>query len=93
MSKNFSNKMSELDDLINKHGKNGLRALLVFKLLKTKLSEEVKSNNPYAIIDENILNSICVKKAQQLVKLGKDKPTEKDFEELLSKLKDQGTLD
>jgi hypothetical protein len=41
----------------------------------------------YPGVDEKRLNRVCMAKANELLRLGKDQPTEKDIEELLSRLK------
>lgn len=86
MSKVSSRKIIEIDDLIQKGGKEGVRLLLLFKLLKTRVEEEVRTRYPTAIIEEKTLDKICIQRAYELTKLKKERPTEKDFEELLSAL-------
>lgn len=87
MSKVSSRKISEIDDLIQKSGKEGVRLLLLFKLLKTRVEERVKNRYPTAIIEEKTLNKLCIQKAYELTKLKKESPTEKDLRELLSAIR------
>lgn len=89
MSKISFKKICEIDDLIQKNGKDGVRLLLLFKLLKIKVKERIRRVYPTAIIEERTLNRLCIQKADELAKLGKESPTEKDIKELLSKLTGQ----
>lgn len=84
MSKVSSRKISEIDDLIQKGGKEGVRLLLLFKLLKTRVEERVRNRDPTAIVEEKTLNKLCIQKAYELTKLKRESPTEKDLKELLS---------
>jgi hypothetical protein len=68
----------------------GARLLFLFKLLKVKVKERIERNHPTATIEEESLNRLCIQKAQELVKLGEDEPTEKDIKELLSRFDAQG---
>jgi hypothetical protein len=85
MSEDSLNKLNELIDLIQKHGKTGARLLFLFKLLKIRVEREVKRRYPNPIIDEESLNKLCMQIAQELVNIGKDKLTEEDIKKLLSK--------
>ena len=87
MSEGSSNKLDEINNLIQKHGIIGARLLFLFKLLKTKVKEMVERSYSTVIIEEETLNRLCIQKAQKLVKLGKDELTEKDIKELLSRLR------
>jgi len=85
MSKRPFNVLNEIDDLIQKHGKDGVRLLFLFKTLKTYVEESIEKNHSTVRIEEETLNRLCIQKAQELVKLKKESPTERDFKELLSK--------
>lgn len=75
-----------MDDLISTHGREGIRLLLLFKLLKVRVIEKSKQAKLSSRIDEETLNKLCIQKAYQLLKRGRENPTEKDIEELLLKL-------
>jgi uncharacterized protein YihD (DUF1040 family) len=85
MSEDSLNKLNEVIDLIQKYGKTGAKLFFLFKLLKIRVEEEVRRRYPNAIIDEKILNKLCMQIAQELVNIGKDKLTEDDIKKLLSK--------
>jgi hypothetical protein len=87
MSRNSFKKMTEMDDLIQKGGRGGVRLLLLFKLLKIRVEERIRRVYPNATIQETTLNRLCVQKANELSRLGKQSPTERDVEDLLSRLR------
>ena len=76
--------LNELNQFLREYGKDGMRLLVLFSLLKSRAKAVLKS---YAGVDEERLNRVCMAKADELLRLGKDQPTEKDVEELLSRLK------
>jgi len=80
-------KLNELDELVKEHGKNGLRLLILFRLLKSKVNLVLQKGYPTPTFSEADLNQICLSKAYELLKLGKDEPTEEDIRELLARLK------
>jgi len=61
-----------------------MRLLVLFSLLK---SEAKVALQRYPAIDEERLNRAFMAKANELLTLRKDQPTEKDVKELLSRLK------
>jgi hypothetical protein len=89
MSEDSLNRLNEIINLTQKHGKIGIRLLFLFKLLKIKVKEKIEKDYPTITIKEENLNRLCIQKAQELVKLEKDEPTEKDIKELLSRLNAQ----
>jgi hypothetical protein len=76
--------LKELNQFLKEYGKDGMKLLVLFSLLKSKAKATLK---PYPGVDEKRLNRVCMAKANELLRLGKDQPTEKDIEELLSRLK------
>mgnify|MGYP000162012213 CR=1 FL=1 len=79
-------KVDRLDRLIRKHGKKGLRLLIIFKLLKMEIMKKLKRRHLHIKIDEKQLNDICIRKAAQIIKRGGDNPTEKDIKYIISRL-------
>ena len=86
MSKNPYQRFDDINDLIQDHGETGIRALLMFKLLKDKVMSKLAQSS-YPSISEKLINRICMEKALQLSKLKTEMPSEEDIQELLSKLK------
>jgi hypothetical protein len=76
--------LNELNQFLKEYGKDGMRLLVLFSLLKSKAKTILQQ---YPTIDENRLNQTCMAKADELLRLGKDQPTEKDIEELLLRLR------
>jgi hypothetical protein len=87
MSRTSYDRLNEIDDLIQKHGKNGIRLLLLFKLLKIEVKKRIRRCYPTQIIDEESLNRLCIEKANQLIKIREDTPTEEDVKDLLSRIR------
>lgn len=77
---------AEMNDFVKEYGKEGIRLLALFHLLKSKVMLSLQLQHPNRPFDEMLLNQLCMSRAYELLKVGKDKPTEKDIEELLSKL-------
>lgn len=86
MSNASFKKMNDIEDLIQKTGKRGMRLLVLFKLLKVKVKERIRQRYPSAIVEEKTLDKLCIQKAHELTKLRRENPTEKDLEDLLSAL-------
>ena len=84
MSKENS-KIKLIDDLIKEKGRKGIRVLFFFKMLKTKLKEEISKNFSGKSINEDVLNDICIKKARKMAKLKKF-PNESDVMELIEEI-------
>jgi hypothetical protein len=82
MSADTWDKFNEIDTFRQKHGSEGIRILMLFKLLKI----EVKANLKISVAEET-LNSFCIEKAQELVQSGEGILTESDIKEILIKLK------
>jgi hypothetical protein len=80
-------KPDELEVLMKEYGKNGVRLLFLFRLLKLRVTMFLQKHHPDWRYDADFLNQLCMLKAYDLLKYGKDEPTEKDIEELLMKLK------
>ena len=78
-------RINDIDGLIEKHGEKGIRALLLFKLLKTEVKSSL-AKTTHSNINENIINKVCMQKASQLADLKKEMPTKEDVAELISKL-------
>jgi hypothetical protein len=72
--------LKELDQFIKEYGKDGMRFLMLFCLLKSKAKFALRQCPD---LSEERLNRACMAKAEELLRLGKDQPTEKDIEELL----------
>ena len=85
MSKHPYQRFNDLDDLVKKHGEKGIRALLLFKLLKTSVKSSL-AKTTHSNINENIINKVCMEKASQLSELEKKMPSEEDIAELLLEL-------
>ncbi len=79
-------RISQLDSLIKNHGDKGIRTLLLFKLLKEKVKESLTNSQYKGTINENVISTVCVKKAIELAELDKQMPTEKDVMAILSSL-------
>jgi hypothetical protein len=81
--------LSEINEFLNEYGKDGMRLLVLFSLLKSKVRFALRRypNLPAA---ENTLDWLCMAKASELLKLGKNETTEKGIKELLSRLNTQG---
>jgi len=90
LSTNPSDRFNKLDTLIQKHGEKGIRALLLFKLLKNKVKESIAKSSSSKDINENMISAVCIKKAIELAQLGQQMPTEEDIKELLSSLAEGG---
>ena len=88
MSNNSLNKLSKIDELIKKHGKKGLGLLIMFKLVKSRLIDEINEEHydEEIEINEDELNELCINKAKQIMEKKKDHPTEGDIKELLSRI-------
>lgn len=86
MSTATSNRLSDLDEIIRKHGVEGIRTLLLFKLLKNKTKEILASKDSSKDITDNFVNLVCIEKAITLSKLGTQMPSQEDIKEILSKL-------
>ena len=82
-----SNKFAKIDELIRDKGVEGLKILFLFKLLKVEvlkiLREQRVSLNRF---DEKTLEKMCLEKALQLIKSGKEKPTPQDIREIMLSL-------
>ncbi len=76
--------LKELDQFIKEYGKNGMRFLLLFSLLKSKTKVILRQHPD---IREERLDRACAAKADEMLKLGKNQPTEKDIKELLSHIR------
>ncbi|MEM2178200.1 MAG: hypothetical protein QW272_05210 [Candidatus Methanomethylicaceae archaeon] len=79
--------LNEIDELVKKYGKNGMRLLVLFRLLKSRVNLILQKQRSNLTFNEAVLNQLCISKAYELLKLGKDEPTEKDIEELLLRLR------
>jgi len=80
-------RLNEIDKLVKEYGKNGVRLLVLFSLLKSRVNLTLQKKYPNLTFSEADLNQLCMLKAYELLKLGKDELTEKDIREILSKLK------
>jgi len=58
----------ELDEFLNEYGKEGMRLLVLFSLLKSKANAAVQ---PLSGLDEGRLNQVCMARAKELLDLGK----------------------
>jgi len=76
--------LKELDQFIKEYGKDGVRLLMLFSLLKSKAKIALRQ---YPDLSEERLNRACMAKANELIRRGKDRPTEKDIKELLSHIR------
>jgi hypothetical protein len=79
---------AEIDEFLKEYGKDGMRLLVLFSLLKSKV-KLVLQQQPTLPVPENTLDRLCMAKASELLRLGKDVATEKDIEELLSRLNEK----
>ena len=88
MSNNSLNKLSKINELIKKHGKKGLGLLIMFKLVKSRLIDEINEEHYDEVIEinEDELNELCINKAKQIMEKKKDQPTEEDIKELLGRI-------
>lgn len=74
---------------MKEYGKNGVRLLVLFMLIKSRVELAIQHQYPNRTFNEAILDDLCMETAYKLVKLGKDEPTEKDTKELLLRLKER----
>lgn len=72
--------LKELNQFIKEYGQNGMRLLVLFSLLKSKAKIALRQ---HPNLSEEKINSACMAKASELLRLGKNQPTEKDIEDLL----------
>lgn len=78
--------LNELNCFLDENGKEGMRLLVPFSLLKSKVKARSKL---YPNLDEKMLDRMCMRMASKLLRLGKDQPTENDVGELLRRLRRQ----
>lgn len=78
--------LKELDQFIKEYGKDGIRLLMLFCLLKSKAGSALRQ---HPNLSEEEFDRACMAKARELLMLDKDQPTEKDVEELLSRIRDK----
>jgi len=83
---------TDMDKFVKEYGKDGLRLLVLFTLIKLKVKAYLRQQHPGFYYSNELLDQLCITKAYSLSKLGEDKPTGKDVEELLSSLKVQRRL-
>jgi hypothetical protein len=74
----------KLDRIIQEHGKEGLRFLFLFKILKSQTEAELKKRNLTA--NQTILDDVCAEAADKLLLHGKKKIDETTLREILLKL-------
>ena len=86
---NNSSKLSRINEIIQTHGRKGLLLLILFKLLKTNVKKEIERKYGYLYINEGQLNTLCLRMAHQIIKSGRENPTEKDIRKLMRKLSSQ----
>lgn len=86
MSKSSFNKLVEVDRLINCFGKDGIKLLLLFKLLKMEVKEYINTHHPAASMQEDDLNEVCIEMAYRLIRIEKETPNERDIIELALRL-------
>jgi len=88
MSNNSLNKLSKISELIKKHDKKGLELLIMFKLVKYRLIDEISEEHydEEIEIDGDELNELCINKAKLIMEKKKDQPTEEDIKELLERI-------
>lgn len=86
MSEDSSNRMSEINKITKAYGKNGLKVLVLFKMLKMKVEEKIRQDYPGAKIDVHALNELCVHSAYELAKSESDNPSEEDIRSLVERL-------
>jgi len=79
-------RFTEMDELVKEYGKDGTRLLVLFRLLKSKVTLEFQQYYPNLTLNETVLNYLCIARAYELMELRKDDPTEKDIRDLLSRL-------
>jgi hypothetical protein len=63
-----------------------VRLLVLFKLIKSRVKLTFEQKYTNLTFSEAVLDQLCITKAYELLKLGKDEPTEEDIRELLSRL-------
>jgi hypothetical protein len=80
--------IDRLKGFSEKHGDEGLRILLLFKLIRAEVRAEIQRQyqGANAEFDELKLAKVCLEKAQQLAIRGKSKPTIDDIRSVLRKL-------
>jgi hypothetical protein len=81
---------AEFNEFLKEYGRDGMRLLVLFNLLKPKVKAafQERSNHP---IHEGVLDRLCMATARKLLLQGKNEVTEKDIEELLSSLSSRKT--
>lgn len=68
---------------MQEQGKEALRLLFVFKLVKSKLKEKIEEEHEAGEINERDLNELCIKKSKELIERGDKDLTEKDIQKLI----------
>lgn len=81
--------IAKMDEIIKEYGKDGIRFLILFKLLKTRVISDLSRKYPQIPLNEDVVDKICAKKARYLLELGKERPTEAEIKELLLRLRKQ----
>jgi thiamine phosphate synthase YjbQ (UPF0047 family) len=76
---------AELNEFLKKYGRDGMRLLVLFNLLKPKVKAALQER-PHPPIPEGALNRFCMATARKLLLQGRDEVSEKDIEELLSRV-------
>jgi hypothetical protein len=77
----------EMDKIVQEYGRDGLRFLFLFKILKSQIEVELKKQACSA--KDSDINQVCAEAASKLLVSGEDKPTENALEKILSRLKGQ----
>ena len=77
-------KDEQLVEFAKKYGKGEFRLLILFKVIKSKAQEELEKSN--FEVDEEILNEVSVRKANEIL-LSEEDVTIKDIEMLLQKIR------
>ena len=83
-----SRNIDSLVGFAERHGEEGLRVLLLFRLIKLKIRVKIRRENPDSPLrySEEQLNEFCLEKAQQLAQLGKGEVKEDEINSLLNSL-------
>lgn len=77
--------IEQIGDIIRNYDKDGLRFLLLFKMIKDGVQEQLKKNLSKEG-DQDIIDMICAEAAWKLLKITRGSPTKEQIEQVLEDL-------
>lgn len=87
MLSDTSTKISKIGNIVKGHKKEGLHPLIAFKLIKSRLKDEIVKKYGEKVKFTEDLNEFCIKRAREIVDKGKDNPSEDDIKRYLINLR------